>query len=145
MRIINRTRSTLVGSRVQVADTWWGRLRGYLGRGEPQPGEGILLIPCKAVHTCGMRYDLDIIFLDNKGRILDLVSRMRPWRSTKRIAGARYVLEVPAGTVEETGTQVGDLLSWQLDRPTIPHPAREMKPAAPYEASTGADQKGTPT
>ena len=116
MRVINRTRRTLVGSRVLVADTWWSRLRGYLGRDEPRRGEGILLIPCNAVHTCGMRFPLDVIFLDGEGRILELAPGMRPWKTTKRISGARSVLEVPAGTVEETGTRVGDLLSWQLDR-----------------------------
>jgi hypothetical protein len=90
-----------------------------------------------------MGYELDIIFLDGEGRILELAPRLRPWRKTKRIAGARYVLEVPAGTVEDTGTQVGDLLSWQLGRRGHPGTAGREPTAVADEALSGADEKGT--
>jgi len=116
MRILNRTRGTLVGSRVEVADSWWSRLRGYLGRREPGPGEGLLLVPCRAVHTYGMSFAVDVIFLDPMGRVLAIFPEMKPWTRSPRVAGARYCLEVPAGTVETTGTEVGDDLAWKTPR-----------------------------
>ncbi|MFC1661545.1 DUF192 domain-containing protein [Gemmatimonadota bacterium] len=134
MRIINRERRTLVGSNVQVADTWMGRARGYLGRPAPAQGDGILLIPCTAIHTFGMTFDLDVLFLDDEGRVLEALRGFPPWRRTKRVAGARYVLEVPSGTIEATATEVGDVLSWHLPRqvpvPGTPASLREGRRAS---------------
>jgi uncharacterized membrane protein (UPF0127 family) len=117
MRITNRTRNTLLGSRVEVASTFWGRLRGFIGRAEPKRGEGLLLLRCDAVHTFWMSFDLDVLFLDEKGRVLELVRSLAPWKRTRRIPGAQYVLEVPAGTIEASGTQAGDELSWRDPTP----------------------------
>jgi uncharacterized membrane protein (UPF0127 family) len=107
MRIENRTRKTLVGTRVDLASTWWGRLKGFIGRQEPIPGEGILLWPCNAVHTYGMSFDLDILFLDDRGRVLEMIRSFAPWKKTSRVPGARYVLEGPPGMIEESQTEVG--------------------------------------
>jgi hypothetical protein len=112
MRITNRTRGTVLGTQVRLADTWWGRFRGFLARPRPEPGQGILLSPCGAVHTFGMRFALDVIFLDSGGDILAMEENMVPWRTSSRIPGARYVLEVPAGTIQATGTAVGDTCVW---------------------------------
>lgn len=112
MKITNRTRGTLLGSRVRMADSWLGRLRGFLGRSEPQWGEGILLLPCNAIHTLGMTYSLDVLFLDGEGKVLELRRSMPPWRITHRVRGGRYVLEVPVGTIDASDTRVGDELTW---------------------------------
>ncbi len=117
MRITNRSRNTLLGSRVVLASTWMSRFRGFIGRPEPRRGEGILLLPCDAIHTFWMSFDLDVLFLDEKGTVLEVVRSLRPWRKTRRVRGARYVLEVPVGTVDATGTQVGDELTWRDPSP----------------------------
>lgn len=116
LRIVNRTRGTVVGSHVLVADDWWGRLRGYLGRRRPTSGEGILLVPCNAIHTLGMRFPLDVLFLDSGGRVIASAPNVRPWRGARRVTAARYVLEVPVGTIEGTGTCPGDELAWSPPR-----------------------------
>jgi len=112
MRIMNRTRGTLLGTNVRLADTWWRRLRGFLFRPEPRPGEGILLAPCDAIHTWGMTFPLDVIFLDGSGQVLKITEDLPPRRMCGRVHGAKYVLEVPAGTIRATGTLVGDAFSW---------------------------------
>lgn len=112
MRIVNRTRGTLLGGRVVLADSWWSRLRGFLMRPEPRRGEGLLLTPCDAIHTWGMDFDLDVVFLDGSGDILSVVEDLPPRRIPPRVRGARYVLEVPSGTVRATGTAVGDRCTW---------------------------------
>lgn len=112
MRITNRTRDTLLGTRVTRADSFFSRLRGYIARAEPTPGEGILLVRCDSIHTWWMSFDLDVLFLDQRGRVLDLIRSLRPWRGIRKTKGATYVLEVPAGTIDSSQTQVGDELSW---------------------------------
>ena len=117
MRITNRTRNTLLGQHVTLASTWLGRMRGYLGRPAPMEGEGILLIPCNAVHSYFMNFELDILFLDQKGTVLEVIRGFAPWKRTKRVRGSEYVLEVPVGTLDSSGTEVGDELSWREPAP----------------------------
>jgi len=112
MRIENRTRTTVLGSRVILAASWWGRFRGLVGRPEPLPGEGLLLTPCNSVHSWGLRYDLDVLFLDAQGKVLKLIRSLRPWRFARRVRHAEYVLEVPPGVIDRSGTREGDMLTW---------------------------------
>ena len=111
--VVNRTRRTVVGSQVRVADGFWSRTRGFLGRPHPALGEGLLLTPCDGVHMFGMRYPLDLVFLSDDATVVHVVEALLPWRRTARIPGATAVLEVPVGTVEATGTTVGDRLAWE--------------------------------
>lgn len=117
MRITNRTRNTLLGARVKLASTWFSRLRGFIGRPEPNPGEGILLNRCNAVHTFWMSFDLDVVFLSEKGMVLELIRSLRPWKRTMRVPEAEYVLEIPAGMIDVTGTRIGDELTWREPAP----------------------------
>jgi uncharacterized membrane protein (UPF0127 family) len=65
----------------------------------------------------GMSFDLDVVFLDGKGRVLGLIRSLRPWKKPRRVSGAAYVLEVPVGTIETSGTRVGDELTWTEPAP----------------------------
>ena len=112
MRITNRTKDTLLGTKVAQAASFFSRLRGYIGRAEPMPGEGILLVGCDSIHTWWMSFELDVLFLDHRGRVLDLIRSVPPWRGIKKTKGATYVLEVPVGTIDSSQTEVGDELSW---------------------------------
>ena len=138
MRITNRTRNTLLGTRVEQASTWWGRLRGYIGRPEPKRGEGILLVRCNAVHTWWMSFSLDLIFLDERGKVLELKRLVSPWKHTRRVPKARYVLEVPVGTIDTSGTQVGDELTW---RDPASYTISILSPQSGEEASTSTTSR----
>lgn len=90
----------------------WERGRGLLGRPPLAEGEGMLIAPCRMVHTVGMRYNLDLAFLDRSGKVRKLVSGLRP----ARIAGslpACATLELAPGTLSRIGLQEGDLLIWR--------------------------------
>ncbi len=87
-------------------------MRGYLVRPRPVLGEGMLLVPCRAVHMFGVRFALDVLFLDRNGRVVETYPDLQPGARTSVVREAAYALELPAGTVEVTGTQAGDLLSW---------------------------------
>jgi len=117
MRITNRTRKTLLGTRVMRAASFLSRLRGFIGRPEPLPGEGILLVECGSIHTWWMSFALDVLFLDERGKVLDMVRALPPRRGPRRARGASYVLEVPVGTIDSSQTEVGDELSWSDSLP----------------------------
>lgn len=110
VRVRNEDRGVVLGDRIRVAEGWWPRLRGMIGRPEPRAGEGLLLRPCRAVHMQWMGYPLDVAFLDEGGRVVALYHRLRPWRFSKSHAEAACAVELPAGTLERTGTAVGDRL-----------------------------------
>ncbi len=87
------------------------RMRGLLGRSPLQPGQGMLIDPCAAVHAIGMTYPLDLVFLSAGGQIMKLVQSLKPWRMAT-CAGARMVLELPAGTIAGQEMAAGQTLNW---------------------------------
>ena len=123
LRVVNKTRDRVLGSRVQLADRWWQRTRGFLGKAPPGEGEGILLSPCRAVHMMGLSYPLDVMFLDRQGAVAAIYPGLRPRRFTRFHRLAEYAVELPAGTIEATGTRPGDHIVWlPADAPQPPVP-----------------------
>src|SRR3989449_5933676 len=76
--LTNLTRGRVLGTRIAVADRWWLRLRGLLGRPPLGAGGGVLLTPCRAVHTFGLSYPVDVAFLDRRGAVVALYHRLAP-------------------------------------------------------------------
>lgn len=113
LTVRNATRDQELGHRVILADTRWLRLRGMMGRPEPSPGEGMLLHPCRGVHMFWMKYPLDVVFLDEGGRVVALYRELAPWARSQVHRGARYALELPVGTIAGTEIEEGDLLTWE--------------------------------
>lgn len=85
-----------------------------LGRPNPGPGEGLLLEPCQAVHMYWMRYPLDIAFLDEQGEVVAVYHELQPSRMTRRHGNAAKALEMRAGTLKRSSTEVGDTI--ELER-----------------------------
>jgi len=90
----------------------WERLRGLLGRPALSTGQGLLIDPCPSVHTIGMRYPLDLAFLDLHWRVLRLVRQLPPLRFAA-CAHARATLELPPGALDAAGIAAGDVLEWR--------------------------------
>ena len=115
VRARNVARGTLLGSRIRMADRWWPRLRGLLGRQRLEPGEGLLLRPCRAVHMLGMTLTIDVAFLAPDGRVVALYPDLRPGGRTRWHGAARDALELPAGTLAATGTREGDTIVCSME------------------------------
>ncbi len=100
-----------VADRVRVADTWWLRFRGLLGQPPLGAGEGLLIQPCKAVHMYGMRYPIDVVFLDGESRVAGVCHRLEPGTRSPYFRNARSALELEPGLAARTGIAEGDLLT----------------------------------
>lgn len=106
----NQSRQAYLATALAVADTHWTRLRGLLGLapGDFRNGNGLWIVPCHGVHTLGMGFPIDVVYLDHEMTVIHVQSQLRPWRFAPVRAQARSVLELPCHTVAETGTVVGD-------------------------------------
>jgi hypothetical protein len=108
MRAFNRTRNITLVENGAVADSAWTRLRGLLGHAPLKTGEGLLLRGEKAIHTVGMSFPIDVLFLDQTGQVVHLIPAMPALRFSPFVARAADVLEMPAGIIAQTGTALGD-------------------------------------
>jgi uncharacterized membrane protein (UPF0127 family) len=109
--VVNKTRDTVLGERIRVADTSLSRLVGLLGKRSLEPGAGLLIVPSQGIHTVAMRFAIDVVFADRNWRVLQLRKAMVPYRMTGLYWKARFVLELPLGTIAQSLTMVGDQLS----------------------------------
>jgi len=112
VRAVNRTRGTVLGESVRVAETGLTRIVGLLGERELRKGDGLLIVPSQGIHTCGMQFPIDIIVLDGEWNAIALRHGMPPFRLTRLFFRAAAVLELPAGTLAATATSVGDALEF---------------------------------
>ena len=103
----NLNTGTVVADNVAVADTRATRAVGLLARTGLNPGEALWIVPSRGVHTCWMRFTIDVIALDDQGIVVDRVAGLKPWRIRLPRRGTAGVLELPAGSLEATGTELG--------------------------------------
>lgn len=109
-KVVNQTRNVLIAERVRSAEGFLQRLKGLLGTRAMHPGDGLWISPCDSVHTLGMRYPLDVLFVDEQGIVVGSCPGLRPCRFSPRYRRSCGVLELPAGTLSRTGTEPGDQL-----------------------------------
>ena len=107
---LNRTRQAYLATRLELADGHWSRLRGLMGRSPAEflEGQGLWLVPCHGVHTLGMRFPIDVVYLTGDCRVLHLEQALKPWRIAPVRRQAATVLELPGNMLRTTGTAVGD-------------------------------------
>lgn len=109
----NADTGVLVASRLEIAATRATRRRGLMGRERLAPGDALWIVPSRGVHTCGMRFAIDVVALDARGVVVDVVTDLRPWRLRLPRPGTLGVLELPAGTVRETRTRLGHRITFE--------------------------------
>lgn len=112
VRLVNRTRGAVLAVRVAQAVRVRDRLRGLLDRARFGDGEALAIVPCSSIHTFFMRFAVDAVFLDRRGRVLRAIPDLRPWRATRPRLRAAQVVELPCGTLARTGTREGDELAF---------------------------------
>lgn len=106
----NQTRGTLLAGEVRVASNFFSRLKGLLGTASLAPGTGIFITPCSQIHMFGMKYSIDVVFLDKNNTVVGLAENIGPGKVSRTFIKARGCLEIPAGTASDTSTEVGDII-----------------------------------
>jgi uncharacterized protein len=113
----NQTRQAYLATALAVADSHWTRFRGLLGLRprDFRSGSGLWIVPCHGVHTLGMGFAIDVVYLDRVMTVIHVQHDLRPWRFAPVRAQAASVLELPCRTVVETRTAVGDKIEIRID------------------------------
>lgn len=101
---------------VEVAETARERARGLLGRSSLTPGQAMWLAPCCSIHTVGMRFAIDVAFLDRDARVVAIREQLPPFRLTWGGWRARGVLEFAAGEVMRLRITPGQQLRLSVER-----------------------------
>lgn len=109
LKVHNPARASTLAHRAEIADTSKARKVGLLKHTSLQAGEGLWITPCEGVHTVGMKFPIDVLFLDKKRKVLKIRAAMPRWRMSACLF-AHSVLELPSGTAAASGTKRGDQL-----------------------------------
>ena len=120
----NRTRQAYLATALAVADTHWTRLRGLLGLSPSdfRNGCGLWILPCRGVHTLGMGFPIDVVYLDRAMNVVYIQRDLQPWRFSPIKIQASSVLELPCRTAAETRTAVGDRIEISIEKNgKLPH------------------------
>ena len=107
--VISSRSLSKIGYRIVIADKFWSRFRGLLGRSGLEEGEGLLISPCSSIHCFGMKFVIDAIFLDKDFRVVAIHSNLKPGAMASN-RKARHVLELKAGEAAKHGIEIGEQL-----------------------------------
>lgn len=114
LRAVNVSKDCAVAARVQLTGTSKERRRGLLGRDTLDPAEGIYIVPTQWIHMFGMRFPIDVAFLASDGRVLFVHHALKPNRLSRLVWRADGALELAAGTLQASGTEVGDIIRFRM-------------------------------
>ena len=100
----------LVASNVTVAGSIFARLKGLLGKKGLKDGEGMYLEPCLQIHTCFMKFPIDVLFIDKSNIVIHIIKALKPFRFSGVYINAKAVIELASGVIEKTTIEIGDAL-----------------------------------
>ena len=112
LRVQNQSRGTVLADRAEIADSSKTRKTGLLKHDRLERGEGLWITPCEGVHTAGMKFPIDVLFLNRKRKVVKIRAAMPRWRLALCL-WAHSVLELPSGTAAATKTSRGDQLEFE--------------------------------
>ena len=93
---------------LEIADGFFARLLGLMGRKKLPQGQGLLIVPCNSIHMLFMRFSIDAVYVDENYAVKKIARNLRPWLGISLCFGAHAVIELPAGDADRLGLNVGD-------------------------------------
>lgn len=114
MKAVNASKSTIVASNMKEATDFFSRLKGLIGKPTLGDGEGLWMARCRAIHTFGMRFSIDVVFLNEEMEVKKAVKKVRPFTPIVGCISAKSVLELPEGAIERMKIQVGDKINFEI-------------------------------
>lgn len=108
--LYNETKKIMVVDNLKIANTFKERFWGLMFRKRLPGNEGLMLLGCNAIHTCFMRFAIDVVFMDINHRVIRIREKIRPWQLSGFVPKAYIALELPEGTVGRKNITIGDIL-----------------------------------
>jgi len=100
MKLFNPKTQEVFADNLNMNDTFFTRLVGLMFKANLPAGSGVVLKPCTQIHTCFMRFNIDVVFLNKDLQVLHIIENMKPWRISPLFLKARYTVELPANTLK---------------------------------------------
>ena len=110
VKVRNETRKSVLAEAAELANTSATRRTGLLKHERLEPGDGLWIVPCESVHTFFMKFPIDLVYLDKRRKVRKVRRAVPAWRLSACLT-AHSVLELPAGTLKQSGTLAGDELA----------------------------------
>ncbi|SCP98041.1 DUF192 domain-containing protein [Anaerobium acetethylicum] len=108
VKVYNASKNRIILGEAEIADTFFTRFRGLLGRKGLAADAGLIINPCNSVHMIGMRFPIDVIFVNRDNRICHIQHSMRKMSVSPVVRGARFVIEAPEGISKRLNIEMGD-------------------------------------
>lgn len=108
--LYNVNKNNTVLEQVKLADGFFQKFKGLMGRKKLSKSEGLMLLSCNSIHTCFMRFPIDVVFLNMNHEVIEIKKGLKPWRMVKYVKKAYITVEMAEGTVEYKNIELGDLL-----------------------------------
>ena len=106
-QLIDEATGDVLLQTVETADTFWKRLRGLQFRRSLPSDRGVFLTPCSSLHTCFMRFPIDVLMLDSDKVVLEHRRNIQPWRFVFCPKNTTSVIETKVDAlVESTGKRL---------------------------------------
>ena len=110
MIVSNSSRHIILAAQAELADTFFSRMQGLLGRRTLSDGQALIITHCNSIHMFFMQFPIDVLFLDPAGRVVGVVKDIRPFQLSPIFWSANRAIELPAGTITRTATALGDII-----------------------------------
>lgn len=108
--LYNVTKKNTVVEKLRIAKNFKERFWGLMFRKRLPANEGLMLLDCNGIHTCFMRFAIDVVFMDINHQVISIREKIKPWKNSGFIKKAYITLELPAGTVSNKDISIGDIL-----------------------------------
>ncbi len=125
-RVFNLSTGQVLAREAVFATTFWSRFKGLMGKKRLDQGmDGLILLPCRGVHSFFMSMEIDVLFVGIGGEIVHIAHSLPKWSASRVVREAHYVVELPAGRAKQTGTWVGQRIL--LEQPEKTPGARQRR------------------
>lgn len=116
IKLIDKKSKKVILTDIKIADNFYSRLIGLLGKSSLDRGQGLIIKPCKSVHSFFMRFPIDVAFIDKHNKICFLMNSMQVNKISPFVITASYVIEAPSGTFKSTKVRIGDEVVLEYER-----------------------------
>jgi uncharacterized membrane protein (UPF0127 family) len=108
MTLIHEPTGVVLAEHLARATSMFAGHNGLLGRDGLEAGHALAIEPCTSIHTCFMRFTIDVLFVSREGQVVRAISNLPPWRLTRIYSRAALVVELPARTIDRAKVREGD-------------------------------------